>query len=452
VMWDSPASRTFNYLDLDDWIALAKELERAKFDAFFWADHSSVHDVYRGTWETAVREAVQFPLGDPFTLSSALASSTQDLGFAFSANIIQDHPYTFARRLSTLDHLTKGRIAWNIVTSWQPSAWANLGRNVMGSHSERYLEAEEYLTVLYKLLEGSWEDGAVVRDMANRVYADVSKVRKINHIGHFYAVPGVHTNEPSPQRMPVLFQAGSSDVGRTFAARHAEAMFLAGTNARGVRAALDDMRRRLAGAGREASDLLPFLGQKFVVGSTEEEAKRKDREFEEYLSSETMLAFGSSTMGVDLSTVDVDTPIGELETQAVQGQFKALAEAAPDKSFTFRDVVMRMFSGRLVGTPEQIADAMQEWHDLGVKGINLGMVRGWDDIYDITQHVVPVLQARGLMQTDYSHGTFREKMFAGTPSDEGARINHRHPAARYRRHPAQPEGACWDGPGGDPLP
>jgi FMN-dependent oxidoreductase (nitrilotriacetate monooxygenase family) len=419
-------------MNLPDWARLAQALEAANFDGIFWADHSGVHDTYQGSWATSVREAVQFPLGDPLLLTAALTSATTDLGFAFSANVIQDHPYAFARRLSTLDHLTKGRVAWNIVTSFQKSAWTNLGFDAVGAHTSRYERAEEYVTVIYKLLEGSWEDDAVVRDVERRVYADPTKVHEIDHEGKYFNIRGIHTNEPSPQRVPLLFQAGSSADGRDFAAQNAEAIFIAAHNTRGLRAVVDDLSARLKAKGRRPSDVLFFAHRNYVIGSTEEEARRKDATTQEVLSSETTLALSSSTMAVDLATIDLDAPVGDFQTNALQGQFKALAEAAPDKRWTFRDVVMYIIRNRFVGTPEQAADELEEWRAAGISGINVTMMTGTEDMYDFLKHVTPVFKQRGLMQKEYVPGTLREKFFAGTPSACGARINDRHPAARYR--------------------
>lgn len=430
--WYQPRSPKFDYTSLDDWIKLAQKLEAAKFDSIFWADHSGVHDIYQSSYATAVREAVQFPTMDPLALTAALASSTSDIGFVFSANVIQDHPYSFARRLTTLDHLTRGRASWNVVTSFQPSAWRNLGFDQLPNHADRYSRAQEFVSVVYKLLEGSWEDGAVVRDTENRIYADPAKVHAVGHEGEIYQVPGIHTSEPSPQRLPVLFQAGSSADGRAFSARNAEAVFITAINERGAAKVIADMETLLAAENRLSSDMLYFVQTSIIVGSTEEEAKRKSAEADEYLSSEALLAFASSTMGVDLSEIDLDSAVGNFETDALKGQFRALAEAAPDKSWTFREVVKSMLTRRIAGTPEQIASELEKWQAVGVNGINIGSLTGPGELYDFAEHVAPVLQERGLMQTEYSAGTFREKLFSGCPEMSGARINDRHPAAGYR--------------------
>ncbi|MCB1274092.1 MAG: NtaA/DmoA family FMN-dependent monooxygenase [Leucobacter sp.] len=436
AQWDHPRAREFDYLDLDHWIKLAQALERACFDAFFWADHSGVHDVYQHSYETAVREAMQFPLGDPLALTAALASSTEHLGFAFSSNVIQDHPYSFARRLSTLDHLTRGRIGWNIVTSFQPSAWRNFGFDEVADHTARYEQAEEYVTVLYKLLQGSWQDDAVVRDLERRVYAEPSRVHPIAHEGTYYRVPGIHTNEPSVQRVPVLFQAGTSEDGRAFAARNAEGMFLHPHSVEAAAKVVNDMHRRLRAVGRNPEDLAFLVFKTFVVGSTEEEAQRKSVEADEYLSSDASLAFFSSTLGTDLSEIDLDSPIGQLETNALQGHIKALIDAAPDKSWTFRELVSTLTGARTVGTPEQIADEIERWQEAGIHGFNINSITGPWDTFDFLDHVVPVLQRRGLMQTEYAPGTFREKLASGTGAAAGPRLNERHPGSRFL-HSAQ---------------
>lgn len=434
ALWNHPQAVGFDYLKLDDWVTLSQKLEQAKFDAIFWADHIGVYDTYQKSWATSVREAVQFPIADPLLLTAALAGSTRELGFTFSANIIQDHPYTFARKLTTLDHLTGGRIGWNIVTAFQRSAWRNMGHDDVGEHKLRYERAEEFVTVLYKLLEGSWEDDAVIRDLERRVYADPKKVHDINHEGKYYRVPGIHQNEPSPQRVPVLFQAGTSEDGRQFATRNAEAIFFWPQNVQGARAVVDNMTARLNSSGRSPGDMHYFIHTNFVVGSTEAEARRKDEEALEYLSSETNLAFMSGTMGADLAEIELDSPVGDFDTNAVQGVAKALAEAAPDKSWTFREVVVALTRNRIVGGPESIADQLTEWRDAGVTGVNVGSITGAWDINDFADYVAPVLQERGLMQKEYAAGTLREKMFAGTASASGPRLNERHPAASFRQH------------------
>jgi FMN-dependent oxidoreductase (nitrilotriacetate monooxygenase family) len=295
----------------------------------------------------------------------------------------------------------------------QRASWLNFSHSTFASHSERYERAEEYVDVIYKLLEGSWEDGAVLRDAAGGVYADPGKVHNIAHTGKYYSVPGIHTNEPSPQRTPVLFQAGTSEDGRQFSSRNAEAIFMTSYNPAGARKVVADLHRRIGEWGRRPSDVLIFQHLNFIVGSTEAEAKRKDAEALEYLSSETYMAFFSSVLDADLGAIDLDTPIGDFKTEALQGQLKALAEAAPDKSWTFREFVFSITTSRFVGTPEQIADELEAWRAVGVNGINVSYMTGAEDVHAFLDHVTPVLKKRGLMQTEYARGTMREKLYAG---------------------------------------
>lgn len=429
--WSHPGTRDFDYLNLDHWIRLAKALEEAKFDGIFLADHSGVHQGYQGSRDQTLRSATQFPLGDPLTLVAALASSTQNLGFGVSSNIIQSHPYTFARRLATLDHLTRGRIGWNIVTAFQKSAWQNVGYPDVRGHAERYKMAEEYAEVVYKLLEGSWEDDAVVRDLEARVFADPAKVHSINHAGEDFTVPGINMVEPSPQRTPYLFQAGSSADGRAFASRHAETMFIASSSIQSAESTVKDMRARAAEIGRHPDDILFCMLKYFVVGSTEAEAQAKSRELDEWLDEEGLLAFNSSMFTTDLSQVELDTPIGELKTDGVQSMIKGIVDSAPDKSVTFRQLTRASIDpDRIVGTPEQIADEIEKWRDVGVRGINVSNLTGFEDTFEFLEHVVPVLQSRGIMQTEYQPGTLREKL---SNVNEGPRLNKRHIGDSFRR-------------------
>ncbi|WP_224167232.1 LLM class flavin-dependent oxidoreductase [Arthrobacter sp. StoSoilA2] len=425
--WNQPLAASHDYRSLKSWMKLARELEAAKFDAIFWADHSGVYDTYAGSRDAAVQRAVQFPINDPSSLVSALSTVTEHLGFAFSANVIQEHPFSFARRAATLDHLTEGRVAWNIVTSFQRSAWRNVGYEEVASHAERYARAEEYVDVFYKLLEGSWEDGAVTRDLETGVYADPSAVHSVDHVGEFYRSAGPLPVEPSPQRLPVLFQAGSSNDGRSFAARNAEAIFISAKSPRGAATFVEDIRARMTETGRDPDDILVFQAISCIVGATEEGAQQKAEVMRSFLSDEASLVFQSSAMGIDLSGVDLDTPLGDLETDAMQGGLRALIEAAPNKEWTFREVVSKPMTPHVVGTAEQVADCIEEWAASGIDGINISFINGPGELADFARYAVPELQRRGLMQTEYAPGTLRDKWF-GSP-----RVNDRHPAAKYRR-------------------
>jgi FMN-dependent oxidoreductase (nitrilotriacetate monooxygenase family) len=436
-LWVRDDTRQLEYTSLDPWVELAKLLERGRFDAVFLADVIGVYDVYRGGAETSLVEAMQIPANDPALLIPAMAHATTDLGFAFTSSVLQTHPFTFARQASTLDHLTNGRLAWNIVTSYLPSAGRNLGYGGLPDHDERYARAEEYLDVCYKLWEGSWEDDAVVRDRVGRRYADPSKVHTIDHVGPFYEVEGPHLSEPSPQRTPLLYQAGSSPRGREFAARHAECVFVIGSR-RGpgsAEAIGADVRARAARYGREPGDIKVVQALSPIVGGTEAEARAKEAEYREQLSTDGALAHMSGNVGADLGPIDPDRPLSTFESNAVQGVIRAMLDSAPDKNWTFRDLARRQLSGSyLTGTPEQIADAIADWADAGVDGFNIVYSVTPGTFADFVDGVVPVLQERGLMQREYEPGPLRQKVF-GT-----ARLPARHPAAAFRRTSAPVSG------------
>jgi long-chain alkane monooxygenase len=225
-LWRHPDARQADFDDVQLWINLARTLEASLFDAAFFADVVGLYGPVNGNYEVNAREGLQIPSHDPSVLMSALAVNTEHLGLAFTSSVLQAHPYEFARRASTLDHISKGRIAWNIVTSTQENAARNFGLDRLTAHDERYEWADEYLDVVFKLWEGSWDDGALLKDRQRGVFSDHTKIHKIHHVGKRYRVEGPHLPSPSPQRTPLLFQAGSSPAGRAFAARHAEAQFI----------------------------------------------------------------------------------------------------------------------------------------------------------------------------------------------------------------------------------
>jgi long-chain alkane monooxygenase len=429
--WVRPDTRQTEYASLDPWIELAQILERGKFDALFLADVIGTYDTYRGGRDTSVVEGLQIPVNDPSLLIPVMAHQTENLGFAFTQSVLQEQPFNFARRLSTLDHLTGGRVAWNVVTSYLENAGRNLGYGGLPPHEERYDRADEYLEVVYKLLEGSWDDDAVVVDRERGIYADPAKVHDIDHTGHFYDVVGPHLSEPSPQRTPVLFQAGSSERGREFAAHNAEAVFILARNPQGARAQIEDMSTRALRHGREPGDIVYFQALSAIVGGTEEEARRKEAELDEQASEEGYAAHMAGNIGLDLSELDLEAPIDELpERFAGQSMMNGLVDAAPDKTWNFGELLRWVASVRVVGTPEQIADQLEVYAEAGVGGINLMYYTTPGSFVEFIDGVTPVLQERGLQQSEYRPGTLREKLSDGA---DGPRISDRHPAATYRR-------------------
>ena len=308
-IWRHPRARNREYKHLDLWVDLAKKAERAKIDAFFFTDVLGIQGQYDGSRDIDFEMAVNVPIGDCSMLLSALARETKDLGFLYTSSVIQHHPFAFARMISTLDHLSDGRIGWNIVTSANERAFRNFGLPGNLSHDERYAWAEEYVDVVYKLWEGSWDEGAVVDDPAKGIYADPTMVHDINHEGERYRVEGFNLLEPSPQRTPVLAQAGGSPPGLAFASSHAELMFLSAMSLEAIAQQVATVRGMARERGRRDEDILFLLGAMFVVGSTDEEAHRKWQELEKYRSQEAQVAYFSSLSGTDLGRYDPETPL-----------------------------------------------------------------------------------------------------------------------------------------------
>jgi long-chain alkane monooxygenase len=431
-LWRHPKTRQRDFNDLSVWTDLAKLLERGRFDAIFLADVVGLYGDYRGGWETYVKEGLQIPSNDPSVLISALAGVTENIGLAFTSSVIQAPPFEFARRISTLDHLTKGRVGWNIVTNFQENAHRNFGIDGLIDHDERYRRGEEYVEVTYKLWEGSWADDAL-RDDVNGGFSDPAKISKINHVGEHYSVEGPHLPSPSPQRTPVLYQAGSSAAGRAFAARHAEGVFTMVATKEAARGVIADIRRQAVAAGRRPDDIQILQGLTFVVGSTEEEAWRLDAEYDEYLSIDGMLAHMSGAMGLDLGFSSHDEPLSELAARVpgVQSIVQGVIDSAPAGTrATVGDLArVNARSTRVTGTPEQIADEIERWRDVGVDGFNVMYAVTPGSFEDFIDQVMPVLRDRGLAQREYRPGrTLRERLFPG----RGPHLVDRHPARAHR--------------------
>ncbi len=431
--WRHPSSQASRYNDIEYWTHLAQELERGRFDALFIADVVGVYDVYRGSAEAALQDAAQVPVNDPFGAISAMAAVTQNVGFGVTAAVTFEHPYLLARRLSTLDHLTKGRLAWNVVSSYLDSAARNIGLERQIAHDQRYDVAEEYMEVTYKLWEGSWEVGSVLRDKEKGVFTDASKVHPIRHEGAYYKVPGFHLCEPSPQRTPVIFQAGASARGRAFAARHAEAMFILATTPETAKKLTDQIRAEVQEAGREPDALKIFTLLTVITGPTDAAARAKYEEYLSYASAEGALALYGGWTGLDFSSLDPDTPLTAVENDALRTTLESLA--ADGEAWTVRDVIRKRSIGGLgpvlVGGPKTVADALERWVDEGgVDGFNLAYAVTPASTTDFIDFVVPELQRRGRAQTEYTPGTLREKLLGDT--DGLARDSH--PAAHWRQH------------------
>jgi len=373
---------------------------------------SGVYDLYKDGPETAIRSAIQIPILDPLLLVPAMAAATKHLGFGVTANLSHEQPYLFARRFSTLDHLTKGRIAWNIVTGFLDSSARGVGFKRQLRHDDRYDRADEFMEVVSKLWETSWDDDAVVEDRARRVYAEPSRVRAVRHDGRYYSLDAIHLTAPSPQRTPVLFQAGASARGLDFAARHGECVFLPGGKSDGA-ATTQALRQRIAATGRARYGALTFGSLQVVVGRTPREARDKFEDYRRYAEPEAGLAQFSSAIGVDLARFDPDEPLAEIKGDGIRSLAQGLRGG---EGWTVRKLKDSMtLGGRftpVIGDPYAIADEMALTSEaLDLDGFNLVRTVSPESIEDFVDLVVPVLQERGLFKADYAEGTLRRKLF-----------------------------------------
>ena len=432
-LWAHPRDRSLEYNTLEFWTELARIAERGRYDAVFWADGISAYDVYGGSHDAGIRGALQFPRLDPLLLVSAMAQVTEHLGFAVTSSVTYETPYLFARRMSTLDHLTRGRVGWNIVTSFGDSGSKALGLGAAKPHDQRYDIADEYLDVVYKLWEGSWEEGAVLRDRATQTFARPDKVHVVRHEGPHYQMEGVHFSEPSLQRTPVLYQAGASCRGKDFAARHAECVFVSAPSQNVLRETVADTRLRAREQGRDPGSLLFFALATVIVGRTEVEAQAKLADYRRYISPEGALALFSRWTGIDLAGRDPNEVLQYQPNEGMQSTLDGFTRADPQRTWTLAEVAEHNALGGkgpvFVGTPEQIADAMQDWvEQTDIDGFNLSYVLLPESHADFVDLVVPELQRRGVYKNEYATGTLREKLYG----KGHARLSSDHPAASFR--------------------
>ncbi|MGO2049593.1 LLM class flavin-dependent oxidoreductase [Microbacterium sp.] len=415
-MWRHPLDQSARYTQLGYWTELAQLLERGHFDGLFIADVLGTYDVYGDSNEAAIRHGAQVPVNDPMLLVSAMAAVTEHLGFGVTAGTAYEHPYPFARRMTTLDHLTNGRVGWNVVTGYLPSAARNMGHDDQLEHDQRYDVADEYLEVTYKLWEGSWEDDAVIRDRESGVFTDPAKVHEIGHYGEHFTVPGIHISEPSPQRTPVIYQAGASPRGVAFAAGNAEAIFIAAPTKTVLAGTVKRIRDALEAAGRDRHSAKIYTLLTIITDETSEKAQAKYEDYLQYASDEGALVFMSGWMGIDLSQFDLDEPLGNVKSNAIQSTVANFQQADDDgREWKVRDIARLGNIGglgpRVVGSPEEVADFLQEWvEEADVDGFNLAYAITPGTFEDVVEFIVPELQRRGVYQTEYVPGTLRHKL------------------------------------------
>lgn len=415
LSWADPEDeRAAGLSDPAHWQQIARTLERGRFDGIFLADAPFAMDTYRGSLDPAVRYAIGFPTHDPLPLVPIMALATQHLGFAVTVST-NTAPYLLVRSLSTLDHLTGGRMGWNVVTDFHKNFALNLGLKDLPAHDERYRRADEYLEVCEKLWT-SWEPDAVTIDRASLQYADPAKVHTIQHVGEYFSCLGPSAVEPSPQGRPVIFQAGSSPRGRTFAATHAEVAFAIQRTPEAMQRYASDMRERVAANGRDAEAFRILFGVMPIVGDSDAHAQERYEELAGRVPLEASLARLSSGLGIDFSTWDLDTPLRHQHVEGVQGMIDMFTKMLPGVEVTVREAAraygfsigMPVIAGSAATVADQLEDAFRRG---GGDGFNISVPTTPASYEVFVERVVPLLQQRGLLRTDYVEGqTFRERL------------------------------------------
>jgi alkanesulfonate monooxygenase len=404
----------FNFSHLKQ---LAQTLERGRFDAFFMADHLAVLNMPMD----ALQRSHTVTSFEPFTLLSALAQHTRHIGLVATASTTFDEPFHIARRFASLDHLSEGRAGWNIVTTSNPDAALNFGRDDHMEHDERYARAREFYDVVTGLWD-SWADDAFERDVDSGRFFDPAKLQVLNHKGKYLSVRGpLHIARPV-QGWPVIVQAGASEAGRQLAAETAEAVFAAPGTLAAARSLYADIKGRMRQAGRDPDHLKILPAAFVVVGDTMEEARAIRARLDSLVHYDSAIASLSIALGHDASKFDPDGPLPEVpETNASQSGRARVVELARTEGLTVRQLAQRLggYGGlAFVGTAQTIADQMQEWLDSeGCDGFNVmfpWLPGGLDAFVD---KVVPELQRRGIFRREYEGRTLRENLGLPRPGN-----------------------------------
>jgi FMN-dependent oxidoreductase (nitrilotriacetate monooxygenase family) len=431
-LWRHPRDRATEFNRLPLWLDLARLLERGLFDGVFLADVLGPYDVFGGNARAAVAHGAQLPTNDPLFLVPAMAAVTTNLCFGVTVSLSYESPYLMARRFSTLDHLTDGRIGWNIVTSYLDSAARAMGQSRQRGHDDRYVVAEEHMAAIYKLWEQSWEDGAVLADRERGLYADPDRVHVIRHESANLSMEALHLSSPSPQRTPVLYQAGSSPAGLAFAARHAECVFVSGPSAAVIAPRVARLRQALAAAGRRADSVKVFALATAIVAPTAAEARDKLAEYRGYVDPEGALVLMGGWLGVDFAGYALDQKIRFIENDAGRAAMENFTRGDPGRDWTVREAAEHVAIGGagpvFSGSAGEVAEAMAAWREqTGVDGFNLAYAVMPESFEDAVDLLIPEWQSRGLYKTSYAPGTLREKLFGAGP-----RLTAPHVAAGFR--------------------
>lgn len=415
--WRLPETELSGITDIGHYIRLAHIAERGKLDAVFFADHPVLKDR---------TEDRPFDALDPFTLITALSTVTERIGLVATASTTYNDPYGLARRFATLDHVSRGRAAWNVVTTANADAAANFGLDAHPDPNARYARAQEFLEVTTRLWD-SWEDDAIVGDKEGGVFVDRDRIHTTDHIGSHYRVAGPLEVPRSPQGRPVLFQAGSSEPGKDLAARHADAIFTAQPDFDDARAFYRDVKQRARELGRDPDHVVILPGLSTFIGGTEAEAQALQERFENLTIPTYGLAQLSRILGTTVEAGDLDRPFvlppGLVNSPHQKSRAELVERILAGETLTVRQLLRRLSAGRghriFAGTPEQVADTIEHWFsNEAADGFNLIPPALPSSLEAFVDHVVPVLQKRGLFRADYAGTTLRDHLGLERPENQ----------------------------------
>lgn len=415
--WKHPDAITDASTNFQFYKQQAQTAEAGKFDFAFIAD--SVHI----TEKSSPHYLNRF---EPLTILSALAAVTKRIGLVATVTVSYSEPFTVARQFASLDLISKGRAGWNVVTSWLSGSANNYSKEEHPPHEKRYRIAQEHVDVV-KGLWDSWEDDAFTRNKETGQFFDPTKLHTLNHKGEFFSVQGPLNIARSKQGQPVIFQAGTSEDGRNFASKNADAIFVGHENIDEAKAYYADIKRRAVAFGRNADDVSILPGIRPIIGRTEEEAERKYLETVNLVSiDKAIIALGRPFNDFDFSVYPLDEPfpdLGDLGANSQQGGSEKIKRLAKENNLTLREVALRFATpkGNFVGTPEKIADTIQRWvEEEASDGFIIGVgIPG--ALQDFVELVVPILQERGLYRTEYEHDTLRGHLGLEVPINRNSK-------------------------------
>ena len=415
--WRYPGSHPGANFDLADLVRFAQTLERGRFDAFFMADHLALLNMPM----SALQRSATVTSFDPLTLLPALAMVTRHIGLIATASTTYNEPYHIARKFASLDHISGGRVGWNLVTTSNPDAALNFGLEADVEHGERYRRGREFYDVVTGLWD-SWADDAFIRDVESGIFFDPERLHVLNHKGEHFSVRGPLNVARPVQGWPVIVQAGASEAGRQIAAETAEVVFASGARLADGQRFYADLKGRMPALGRDPEHLKILPGALVIVGDTKAEAQAKRRTLDSLVHSDSAIANLSMRLGTDATAFDPDGPLPEIpETNTSKSGRQGLIDLAQSENLTVRQLAQRVGGHAgltMVGTPADIADEMQEWLEgEACDGFNVMfpyVPAGLDDFVD---RVVPELQRRGIFRREYEGQTLRENLGLPRPAN-----------------------------------